>query len=36
MDAETTIAQGLRVMDENEQLDASCKRVLSEKSFWFE
>lgn len=32
MDGETTIAQGLRVTDEDSRYDAACKRILSEKA----
>lgn len=31
MEEETTVAQGLRVTSDREKLDASCKRLLSEK-----
>ena len=32
MGQETSLAQGIRVMDDKAKYDAACKRLLSEKS----
>ena len=32
MEQETSLAQGIRVMDDKAKYDAACKRLLSEKS----